>query len=112
MILELLSAAATQLVCPDCEAVGLSYDLTDEADGWQDAVLCEVCRKPIPPERLDAMPSARRCVSCQNQRESGVEAETPDFCPKCGSVLVVRVSRGAGVTRYKSFCTGDPPCRL
>jgi DnaK suppressor protein len=26
--------------------------------------MCEVCGKPIPPERLEARPTARRCVSC------------------------------------------------
>ncbi len=26
--------------------------------------VCEVCRKPIPAERLEAQPATRRCVSC------------------------------------------------
>jgi RNA polymerase-binding transcription factor DksA len=26
--------------------------------------VCEVCGKPIPPERLAARPTARRCVTC------------------------------------------------
>ena len=25
---------------------------------------CNVCNKPIPPERLEAMPSATKCVPC------------------------------------------------
>lgn len=41
-----------------------------------------------------------------------VEPTEPEFCPKCGALLELRVSRGAGVTRYKQFCTGDPPYRL
>ena len=26
--------------------------------------ICEICGNPIPPERLEARPTARRCVSC------------------------------------------------
>lgn len=33
--------------------------------------LCEVCGKPIARERLDAVPEATRCVSCQAEWESG-----------------------------------------
>ena len=46
-----------------------------------------------------------------------IEGETRDyagryFCPRCGSLVEIRVSRGSGITRYRRFCTGDPPCRL
>jgi DnaK suppressor protein len=30
---------------------------------------CEVCRKPISPERLEAFPAATCCVSCKRANE-------------------------------------------
>jgi len=27
--------------------------------------ICERCKQPIPPERLEIMPEARYCVTCQ-----------------------------------------------
>ena len=31
--------------------------------------ICEACGKPISPERLEALPTARRCVPCQEKLE-------------------------------------------
>jgi RNA polymerase-binding transcription factor DksA len=31
---------------------------------------CEVCGWPIPPERLQAVPEATRCVQCSSNRQS------------------------------------------
>lgn len=116
LVAELLPNAAGQMACPQCESRGLAVadeDASLDEDEWQTAVLCEVCRKPIPPERLEILPGTRRCVSCQNAAESGAAVDDePEFCPKCGSLVELRVSRGAGITRYKQFCTGVPPCRL
>jgi Zn finger protein HypA/HybF involved in hydrogenase expression len=113
---ELLPTAADQMVCPLCQSRGLAVADADDGlsdDDWQTAVLCEFCRKPIPPERLEFLPDTRRCVQCQNAVESGAAVDgEPEFCPKCGSLVELRVSRGAGITRYKRFCTGVPPCRL
>lgn len=114
VVSELLADAAPLMTCPSCKSRGLSVldaDLDEDAD-WQAAVLCEICRQPIPPERLDALPETRRCVACQGKSEAGQLADEPEFCPKCGSLVELRVSRGAGITRYKRFCTGNPPCRL
>jgi DnaK suppressor protein len=42
--------------------------------------LCESCRKPIAKARLEALPFARYCISCQNTSETVPElAEGPDF---------------------------------
>lgn len=112
---ELLATSAQNMTCPTCKRVGLiAQDAEEEEDfdDWQAAKLCEVCRKPIPPERLEVAPHATRCVPCQSQAEAGTLPEEPDFCPKCGSLVELRVSRGSGITRYKLFCTGSPSCRL
>lgn len=120
LISELLRLNVHRLTCDACHSTGLfspavsagtmagSEDLGD----WQQARICEVCREPISPDRLEIFPTARRCAKCQDLADRGAEAPPIDYCPKCGAVLQMRVSRGGGITRYKQFCTGDPPCRL
>jgi len=106
--------AAPRMACPICKERRLSaVDHDPEADDdWQSAVLCEVCREPIAPERVEALPGVRRCVACQGRSEAGTTLEEPEYCPHCGSLVELRVSRGTGITRYRRFCTGQPPCRL
>jgi len=107
--------AAPRMTCPVCKVKRLSAQPTtdDAADDWQAAVLCEVCREPIDPERLEVVPGTKRCAACQGKSESGqLSGIEPDYCPHCGSLIEVRVSRGSGITRYKRVCTGEPPCRL
>ena len=115
IVAALLDEYAPLMTCPGCKAIGLvAEDADDEwsdEDDWQAAVLCEVCRKPIDPERLEALPETQRCTECQSKSESGaLEDEDPEFCPRCGSLVELRVSRGTGITRYKRFCTGG--CRI
>ena len=117
---ELLVETVPQMTCPGCKVKGSlratpSQNVLSEwdDDNWQAATLCDVCRKPIPLERLEAVPESNRCVACQDKAETGkLPEDEPEFCPKCGSLVELRVSRGSGLTRYKQFCTGSPPCRL
>ena len=119
VIRELLVSNLNKLACDHCQQLGLigtnaadSNDDSDYGGDWQQAVVCEVCRKPIPPERVEIFPDARRCVACQDVADRGEDPDEPEFCEKCGALVELRVSRGGGITRYKRFCTGDPPCRL
>jgi hypothetical protein len=121
LIRVLLTEAAPRMTCPLCKVQRLraaDHDASQDDDGdwqqgdWQTAVLCEVCRKPIDPERVEALPGVKRCVGCQGQSETGVDTEEPEYCPHCGSLVELRASRGSGITRYRRFCTGQPPCRL
>jgi hypothetical protein len=114
---ELLVEAAPRMTCPICKEKrliatpsGAAADANDRE--WQAAILCAVCRQPIDPERLDAIPGTKRCAGCQGKAESGNFEDEPDYCPQCGALTEIRVSRGGGITRYKRFCTGDPPCRF
>jgi hypothetical protein len=117
---ELVSAlfveAAPRMTCPICKEKSLSAapaDPLDDGDNWQAEVLCEICRTPIAPERLEAVPDTKRCAKCQGRSESGRLGDVdPEFCPHCGSLVEIRVSRGSGITRYQRVCTGSPPCRL
>jgi DNA-directed RNA polymerase subunit RPC12/RpoP len=115
LVAELLIDAAPRMTCPLCKEKRLFAQPTDDdsANDWQAAVLCEVCREPIAPERLEAIPGAKRCAACQGKSEVSQLAEVePDYCPHCGAIVEIRLSRGSGITRYKRVCTGDPPCRL
>lgn len=110
---ELLVDAALRMTCPVCKSRGLAVAEGDaEGDDWQVAVLCEICRQAISAERLEFMPGTRRCVTCQGLDETGKLVDEPEFCPKCGALVELRVSRGAGITRYKRFCTGNSGCRI
>jgi hypothetical protein len=115
-VAALLVVSAPRMTCPICKEKRLAAspnDVSDENDQWQAVVLCEVCRTPIPPERLEAVPTTLRCAKCQGLAESDRLPDTePDYCPHCGALVEVRVSRGSGLTRYKRVCTGSPPCRL
>jgi RNA polymerase-binding transcription factor DksA len=115
LLAELFVDAAPRMTCPICKEKSLAASPADDSDdrSWQAAVLCEVCRAPIPVERLAAIPDARRCASCQGKAESGALEEVAiEYCPQCGSPIELRVSRGSGITRYRRVCTGIPPCRL
>jgi hypothetical protein len=117
LVEALLVEAAPRMTCPICKEKTLfarpSQALDEESGDLQAAVLCEICREPIAPERLEAIPGTQRCAVCAAKAESGHLPEIePDYCPHCGALVEVRISRGSGITRYRRVCTGDPPCRL
>jgi hypothetical protein len=115
LIREVLRTNGHRLACDRCQATGLAVRVgVEEADagGWEQVVVCEICRQPIPTERLEFLPKTKRCATCQTAADRGATFVEPDYCPKCGSIVELRVSRTGGVTRYKLWCTGSPPCRL
>lgn len=112
LVRELLTGLAPRWECPDCSVAGLRVTPWLEEDDWATARRCEICRQAIPPERLEALPDAVRCVDCQHEAETGKLQAEVEFCPRCGALLELRVSRRGGLTRYRLFCTGQPPCRV
>jgi hypothetical protein len=114
VLAALFVETAPRMTCPTCKEKRLrAAPAADADDGdWPAAVLCDVCRRPISAERLEAVPGTRRCASCQGLVESGQTVDEPEYCPHCGAMVDIRVSRGGGMTRFKRVCTGDPPCRL
>lgn len=114
LVREVLASRSDELRCDQCRSANLAVTLdaaSDDDGEWDQVVVCEVCRKPIPRERLEVVPGARRCAACQSAADVGALAAESEYCPKCGSLMELRVSR-SGVTRYKMVCTGNPPCRL
>lgn len=114
MVREVLRSHGSQLKCEACGKMGLAVrlDAGGSDNEWEQVVVCEICRQAIPAERLEFNPQATRCAKCQGAAERGKSFVEAEYCPKCGSLLELRVSRGGGVTRYKMWCTGNPPCRL
>lgn len=107
VLVELARAAAPRLVCDACHAVGLNVSTLDSQDDvdWPEARLCEVCRAPIPAERLEAIPSATRCVACQEGGRGADEHQAAQFCEHCGGLLTIRLSRGRRTAQYKMVCS-------
>lgn len=110
---ELILAAAGRMTCPECGHIGLiTADAPEQEALWPTAPCCTICGRPIPEERLEIFPGATTCVACQRADEQGRAPAPVEYCPKCGSPLTVRQTRGQGITRYARACSGIPPCRL
>jgi len=110
LLAELFRASAGKFACPECSAVGLAVRAVDDDgddEAWGMARKCDGCGQPIPKERVEALPNVRLCVACQSGDDRGETPGEREFCPRCGSVMVVRQSRGAGLARYALVC---PAC--
>ncbi len=105
--------AAAKLACPDCQATGLRAETieTHDEDEWPQASTCTTCGALIAAERVEIFPDAKLCVACQGKEDRDESREEPEFCPRCGSLMVVRQTRGAGLTCYALICSDYPRCR-
>jgi predicted RNA-binding Zn-ribbon protein involved in translation (DUF1610 family) len=112
-ILEgLMAASAGDVACPECGRRGVGVAPAADPDvKWPDVVACESCGGPIPAERLEVLPGATLCASCQGNEDRGAACGAVEYCPRCGSVMEPRLARGRGITRYVMTCTAAPPCR-
>jgi ssDNA-binding Zn-finger/Zn-ribbon topoisomerase 1 len=107
---ELLRAAAPALVCPACGGAGLSSrPVADEFDLPGERP-CEACGQAIPAERVAALPKVTLCAKCAGAVERGGTPGPAEYCPRCGSLMELRPSRGAGITRYELRCTAGARC--
>jgi len=106
---ELFKTNCRQFTCRICKQVGLSLEAASiDDEQWGDARRCEVCRKAIPVERLEALPNTKICVVCQENEDTGATDNQPDYCERCGEVLFQRATSRGGITRYEMRC---PVCR-
>jgi hypothetical protein len=79
---------------------------------------CVGCGRPIPPERLEAVPDATRCVPCQQRAESAPThwRVSEVVCPRCASRgfqsrMVWRTARDPTISGYFLGCSQLPECR-
>ncbi len=104
---ELALALAPQIACTECGELRLTAVLvTDDPADWPTARRCQECGQLIPPERLEVFPDTILCTKCQSRDERGNLPGPQEYCPSCGSPMVLRLSRGAGIRRYLMECTG------
>ncbi len=108
MLLEVAKSSLAKTSCSACGFVGLSIEEVDFDDaGWGGSKLCEHCKKPIDPDRLEVFPETKACMACQSKLDRG-ESLTDDreFCPKCGNVLSMTTSSRSGISKYVISCSG------
>lgn len=112
-LLELARVAAGRLPCAECGATGLNVERArdDDAELWGDPLPCECCGAMIPAERLAIFPDSKVCAACQAKLDRGEAAGGVEYCPRCGAPMVVRASRGSGITRYQQVCSRGARCR-
>ena len=80
---------------------------------------CAGCGRPIPPERLDALPDVTRCVTCQLRAEAAPsDPRVSDVeCPRCAAQglqarMVWRTARDPAMfAGYFLGCSRFPDCR-
>ena len=95
---ELLRSAGDRLLCPECDAVvSVGEDVRDD---WEDLRPCEACRQPISAERLRVFPNAKLCPTCQSKEDRGETIGEQEYCPRCGSIMVMRQRSG----KYAMYC--------
>jgi len=106
IVQELFRTCANARLCAQCGSGAVSlepYVESDDAD-WGDVRSCERCGATIPPERLEVFPETRLCVACQQRRDRGADEGDPEYCPRCGSIMHLRLSGGSGISRYVMRC--------
>lgn len=105
MVTELFASTVSRFACLSCGHVGLQFSEAsdDESADWGDAVSCQGCRKPIPPERLEIFPGITLCATCQQKDDLGANDES-EYCPRCGDIMSVR--HKSGTSRYVMSCPG------
>ena len=108
-LLQLARAAGRKLLCPKCGCGGVKVEPADDRDEWGAASKpCAACGAMIPAERLELYPDSALCAACQHRVDRGQSPDRhDDFCPRCGSRMVVRQRRGSGIAAYELIC---PDC--
>lgn len=102
-----IEAALPTLVCKRCGSRNAKLVQATKKEGCCER--CETCGCAIPPARLEALPNANLCVTCQEQAEG--EPEGLGRCPRCGCDLVMRLRKRGGIGSYFVGCVAFPGCR-
>jgi hypothetical protein len=108
LLVELFRTSASRFACLQCGQAGLIASPSELLDNeaWGEARNCESCGAAIPPERLEVFPETRLCVACQNRDERGELTGPAEYCPRCGTAMILKRATGSGITRYIMACPG------
>lgn len=109
ILLALAGAARLRLTCGQCGSGGLDFQ-PEADDEWGAAGKpCAACGAIIPAERVELFPESDLCAACQARVDRGQSPDQhDDYCPRCGTRMVVRQRTGSGLTGYAMVC---PACR-
>lgn len=109
-LLQLAKGATGRILCSSCGSGGVTVAIAEERDDWDaPSKLCAACGAKIPPERLELFPQSDLCAACQQRIDRGGSPDQhDDYCPRCGSRMIVRQRRGSGIAGYEMIC---PDCR-
>lgn len=100
-VLELFRLESQNMACVECGQQGLLVEpVTDDFDDWGQAVKCEVCKTPIPLERIEIFPDSKRCAKCVD-----VSMEEREFCDYCGGLMKMVRRKGTGISGYQMACS-------
>jgi hypothetical protein len=102
LVVELFRQSVSKFACPECDAAVTAQDVDDCS--WNDARKCEGCDKVIPPARIAAMPQAEFCAECQQKVDRGEPVGEPEYCERCGGVMVLKRST-KGIRRFVEQCS-------
>jgi hypothetical protein len=110
LVRELFQSRVAVHRCGTCGsgAVALKPHVEGDDEDWGDTRCCDRCRAKIPTDRLEIFPDTRLCVACQRIHDRGPAEVEPEYCPRCGAVMQLRLSQSARIARYVMRC---PACR-
>ena len=101
-VIELFRSKREIFECPECDAELFIQEPVE--NDWLQSRQCETCGQPIPPARLDAIPTATNCAGCQEKIDRGEPTGEAEYCSRCGGIMVMAKS-GSGLTRYVMRCS-------
>lgn len=105
LVRELFRSAGEKLACDRCGKAGLIVEQPDPDDlDWGAPRCCQDCGQPIPAERIELFPDARRCAACEARGPQARSGDVPEYCPKCGAVMTLRTKGQSELTRYQWWC--------
>ncbi|MHB0959657.1 MAG: TraR/DksA family transcriptional regulator [Pirellulaceae bacterium] len=108
LVCELFRTQPALHSCVNCgsDAVLLA-PYVERAEDWEETRRCERCQTKIPLDRLEVFPDTRLCVACQQRHDRDEPEGEPEYCPRCGTIMQLRLSRSSGIAHYLMYC---PAC--
>ena len=73
LLFEMARLQAQSKRCEECDHFGLLVEEPEELrdEDWGGQRLCESCRVPLDPDRLEVFPDTTVCAKCQSAEERG-----------------------------------------
>ena len=106
---KFLTLHSHKFLCSKCNSKKISTQIYDS----ELAKVCSRCHKPIPLERLAAIPNVLHCVRCQEAIENGEDLkDEEEKCDRCGDKMEWRIRQSILPVKYFLGCSNYPRCRF